>query len=198
MSKKGGKPVNSGGFGCIFKPPLKCSNSSPPGNYVSKLMTKEDAIEEFENIKQFEQILNKIPNYGNYFLVKNISLCTPAKLSKKDLKDFDKICMNLDSKTYNKDNINDKLSSLGLINIPDAGVDLNTSLHNMISLLKGLSISTTCLLNYYKMQFSHEQTRIYHNDIKPTNIMIDSETDSIKIIDYGISSIYEKGTIRDH
>ena len=44
MSKKGGKPVNSGGFGCIFKPPLKCSNSSPPGNYVSKLMTKEDAI----------------------------------------------------------------------------------------------------------------------------------------------------------
>ena len=124
MSKKGGKATNSGGFGCIFKPPLKCTNSTSPENYISKLMTKEDAIEEFENIKQFEHMLNKIPNYGEYFLVKNISLCTPAKLTKNDLKDFDKICMNLDSNIYTKNNINEKLSTLGIINIPDAGVDL--------------------------------------------------------------------------
>ena len=196
MAKKGGKPVNSGGFGCIFKPPLKCSNSSPPGNYVSKLMTKEDAIEEFENIKQFEQILNKIPNYGDYFLVKNISLCTPAKLSKKDLKDFDKICMNLDSKTYNKNNINDKLPSLGLINIPDAGVDLKYFItQHDFSPKRFVYINNLLIELLQNAIVPMNKLGIYHNDIKPTNIMIDSETDSIKIIDYGISSIYEKGTI---
>ena len=86
MSNKGGKATNSGGFGCIFKPPLKCTNSAPPDNYISKLMTKQDAIEEFDNIKQFEQMLNKIPNYGDYFLVKNVSLCIRLNLLKRILK----------------------------------------------------------------------------------------------------------------
>ena len=27
FSRKGGKPINSGGYGCIFKPALKCKNS---------------------------------------------------------------------------------------------------------------------------------------------------------------------------
>lgn len=196
MSKKGGKATNSGGFGCIFKPPLKCTNSTPPDNYISKLMTKEDAIEEFENIKQFEQILNKIPNYGDYFLVKNISLCTPAKLTKNDLKDFDKVCMNLDKNVYTKNNINEKLSTLGIINIPDAGVDLknfitqqNFSPNNFVyinNLLIGLLKNAIVPMN---------KLGIYHNDVKPTNIMIDPNTNSIKLIDYGISSIYEKGII---
>ena len=196
MSNKGGKATNSGGFGCIFKPPLKCTNSAPPDNYISKLMTKQDAIEEFDNIKQFEQMLNKIPNYGDYFLVKNVSLCTPAKLTKKDLKDFDKICMNLDPKEYTKDNINEKLSTLGIINIPDAGVDLKQFLsqedfspknfiyvnHLLIDLLQNAIVPMNAL-------------GIYHNDVKPTNIMVDKQTNSIKLIDYGISSIYEKGVI---
>lgn len=196
MSNKGGKPINSGGFGCIFKPPLKCSNSSPPDNYISKLMTKEDAIEEFENIKQFEQMLNKIPNYGDYFLVKNISLCTPAKLSKSDLKDFDKICMNLDNRVYNQNNINDKLTTLGIINIPDAGVDLKYFINQHDFSPKRFVYINNLLIELLQNAIvPMNKLGIYHNDIKPTNIMIDTDTDSIKLIDYGISSIYEKATI---
>ena len=196
MSNKGGKAINSGGFGCIFKPPLKCTNSTPPDNYISKLMTKEDAIEEFENIKQFENMLNKIPNYGEYFLVKNVSLCTPAKLTKDDLKDFDKICMNLDNNVYTKNNINDKLSTLGIINIPDAGVDLKQFIMQQNFSPTNFKYINNLLIDLLKNAIvPMNKLGIYHNDIKPTNIMIDKNTDSIKLIDYGISSIYEKGVV---
>ena len=104
--------------------------------------------------------------------------------------------MNLDPKEYTKDNINEKLSTLGIINIPDAGVDLKQFLsqedfspknfiyvnHLLIDLLQNAIVPMNAL-------------GIYHNDVKPTNIMVDKQTNSIKLIDYGISSIYEKGVI---
>ena len=39
--RKGGKVLSSGGFGCIFKPALKCKQKNRMDNYVSKLMKKK-------------------------------------------------------------------------------------------------------------------------------------------------------------
>ena len=40
--KKGGEMINSGGFGCVFNPALRCKGSnSRKANYISKLGTKK-------------------------------------------------------------------------------------------------------------------------------------------------------------
>jgi len=40
-SSKGGKVIESGGFGCIFKPSLKCKGKPRSEGTVTKLMKKK-------------------------------------------------------------------------------------------------------------------------------------------------------------
>ncbi len=90
-NQKGGKIIASGGFGCIFKPALKCENSvDREPNKISKLMTEKNANEEYTQIKKFQKILQVIPNYGKYFLLEDFTLCKPAKLTTDDLKGYKK------------------------------------------------------------------------------------------------------------
>ena len=43
-SRKGGNVIGSGGFGCVFRPALKCSKKKQrKTNMVSKLMTRKHA-----------------------------------------------------------------------------------------------------------------------------------------------------------
>ena len=65
----GGKAIDSGGFGCIFSPPLKCMNSvgSENNNFISKLMLNNDSDDEHNLIKKFQQKLKSIPNYEKYW-----------------------------------------------------------------------------------------------------------------------------------
>ena len=77
---KGGDILASGGYGCVFKPTLKCRNSNTNTNermpgYITKLMTEKHAKSEFNEIEAFKKVLEKIPNYNKYFLVSGFSLC---------------------------------------------------------------------------------------------------------------------------
>ena len=77
----GGKVIASGGFGCVFSPALKCKGkTSRESNKISKLMTKKHAIDEYNEIEIIREKLEKIPNYGAYFLLSGINLCEPASL----------------------------------------------------------------------------------------------------------------------
>ena len=92
-SKKGGNVIGSGGFGCVFRPALKCSKKKQrKTNMVSKLMTKKHAKKEFSTIKEIKKRVKTIPQYSDYFLVYNISKCEPSKLTKSDLSNFDEKC----------------------------------------------------------------------------------------------------------
>ena len=59
----GGKSIGHGGFGCVFRPSIKCNSNSPSNKEISKLMLKKDAEEEFNEISFFATILSKIKNY---------------------------------------------------------------------------------------------------------------------------------------
>ena len=97
--QKGGKIIASGGFGCIFKPALKCENTeTKDANKISKLMTIKHATDEYNQIQKFKYILNVIPNYSNYFLLDNFTICKPNKLTKDDLSNFTKKCKPLKKK----------------------------------------------------------------------------------------------------
>ena len=74
--RRGGKVIGSGGYGCVFRPPLKCKNIKESNEIqiqnqnqnVTKLMIKKYAKKEFSEFKKFKRVLKNIPDYNNYFL----------------------------------------------------------------------------------------------------------------------------------
>ena len=89
----GGKVIGSGGFGCIFKPALKCKNKEERlENGITKLMKMKHTKKEFESITKYKKLLDTIPDYSKYFLIDGFSTCEPDTLTNKDLVKFDKKC----------------------------------------------------------------------------------------------------------
>ena len=69
--KRGGAPIAAGGFGCVFRPPIRCSISGPSMPYdetgVSKLMTRKHANLEMAEVKRVATYAHKIPNAKGTF-----------------------------------------------------------------------------------------------------------------------------------
>ena len=52
INKQGGKVLASGGFGCVFKPALKCvGKNKRDKDKISKLMTNRHATDEYDEIE---------------------------------------------------------------------------------------------------------------------------------------------------
>ena len=89
----GGKVIASGGFGCIFSPALRCEGSKKrEKNKISKLMTEKHTLQEYAEIEKVKSKLQHIPNYSDYFLVNDVTLCKPEKLTLFDLAKYKKKC----------------------------------------------------------------------------------------------------------
>ncbi len=171
---KGGNVLASGGFGCIFQPALKCKDSilGPEPGEVSKLMTEKHAITEYSQIQTFKKILEKIPNYEEYFLVKGFSLCKPTKLSKEDKNNFRK-CKALTKKGFTENNINEKesLDKLLIINMPNGGIDVkNYFAENGLIVFINLNNALVDLLINGITPMN--ELDLYHCDIKGGNILV--------------------------
>ena len=91
--KKGGKVIASGGFGCVFKPSLKCKGKNRENGKITKLMTEKHALSEYNEIKLIKNKLDSIPNYKNYFMIDDFQICIPDKLDNSDLKDYKKMML---------------------------------------------------------------------------------------------------------
>jgi len=198
MSKKksGGKVIASGGFGCVFRPALKCKGqTSREKNKITKLMLKKYATEEYEDVVKFETTLKKIPNYQKYFLIDGFHLCIPSKLNEEDLEKFKKECTALPKKDIDKDNINESLDKLYALNMPDGGLPIDTFVdksgsydivtqlnNNMIELL----LNGIVPMNQYY---------IFHCDIKDSNVLVENGSNTAsklmtRLIDWGLSTYY--------
>jgi len=199
---KGGNAITSGGFGCLFKPALKCKNADKNSlneKMVTKLMTRKNAKDEYKQISAFKSILKQIPNYRNYFLVNGFSICEPAELTKEDLEDFNENCDALEKKNFTDQNINQNLSKILALNMPDGGIDVDDYIKSVASpetiknVYTALNNSLVNLLvNGIK---SMNQLQLFHCDVKSSNILVqDSEGRIItRLIDWGLS-IYRKNT----
>jgi hypothetical protein len=194
-SIRGGNVLASGGFGCIFKPALKCKNAilEPGKGEVSKLMTKKHADAEYSQIQTFKNILEDIPNYEDYFLVKGFSLCQPSNLSKEDKNNFHK-CKALTKKGFTKDNINDPktLDELAIINMPDGGIDVKNYIsENGLRFFSDLNNALVDLLINGLRPMN--ALNLYHCDIKGGNILVSTlkeekvDTFTTRLIDWGLS-----------
>ena len=195
-TSKGGKVIASGGFGCVFSPALKCQGKKSRGkNMISKLLTKKHALSEYNEIKEFKKKLDKIPNYQNYFLIDNFSICKPAKLSASDLVSFKETCSALPKDKITKENINISLDQVFALNMPNGGLPVDDFLvkHNSYKNITKLNNVLIGLLNNGIIPMNKHN--IYHSDIKDSNILIDSSsTLKSRLIDWGLSTEYVANT----
>jgi serine/threonine protein kinase len=176
---KGGKSIASGGFGCVFLPALKCKNKTRTKG-ISKLSFLKQSEKEFDILEAIKYELSRIPNYKKYFLIDNISICTPDKLEITDKINLDR-CTFLGENGIYAENINKNLSKFKIINMPYGGKDLDNIISN-----KGISFEKAKLLLInllLKAIIPMNKLNMFHLDIKSNNILFNK--DGIKIIDYG-------------
>lgn len=190
----GGKVIGSGGFGCIFTPELKCTNKSVKyGKSISKLMKKKYATIEYNDIIKYKTILSAIPDYENYFLIKGFSLCTPEKLEKSDLINFDKKCSALKKMDITSKTVNNSLDKLTAINMPYGGVDVGKYIVENKMDYKILYKLNESLIELLKNGIiPMNEKGVYHCDVKDSNILVDS-FDKTRLIDWGLSTIHKSG-----
>lgn len=178
--KSGGKAIDSGGFGCVFSPALKCRGKKTRTKGISKLSFLEDSNIEFGILENVKKHLTKIPNYEKYFLIKDITKCIPDKLSNSDKNQFDK-CFSLIERGITSTNINRKLQELSIINMPYGGVNLDIVVDKQIITIKKYNNLLQTLLKKAIVPMNNK--KIYHFDIKSMNILY--KNNSVKIIDFG-------------
>jgi hypothetical protein len=88
--KQGGKVIGSGGYGCVFRPALRCNGTRKRASKtISKLMLNKYVKREYMEITKYLPILQKIPNYKNYFIIEGANVCQPAPFTRLDLRHLD-------------------------------------------------------------------------------------------------------------
>ena len=190
---KGGKAIASGGYGCVFSPALKCEGSKKrEKNKISKLMTEKHTIKEYEEIEKVRSKLKYIPNYADYFLVNDITVCKPAKLNKFDLAQYKKKCRALPKDNIYEHNINKSLNKLLLLNIPDGGLPIDDYNYTNGSFEKWYKTSFNLIKLLKNAIIPMNKQNYYHCDIKDSNILIKETKNDFKmrLIDWGLSTEY--------
>ena len=213
-TKKAGKAVASGSFGCVFRPPLRCKGeTNRPGSadkpMISKLMMKHDALEEYTIIQDVKKIVKDIPNYGDYFVVDDITMCDPGELDDEDMENAVKECSASLKLGRGETKIPpNKLSQTAVITAPDMGKDIHKSFAQMskdyinykgsdkFSLVsKNLKKINTQIVKLLKNGVAPMIYKgIYHNDLKGQNIMtsyssledVKNNFNYAKMIDFGL------------
>ena len=194
-SRTGGEALASGGFGCIFKPALKCKNKKERTNGVSKMSVEQHGKQEMEEIVKIREKLTKIKNYGKYYLL-DVELCKPDKLTTDDMVNFNEKCFALTKYNINEKNVNSRLGGLTVLNMPNAGIDLKDWL-----VLDGkITREKMFLLNDMVIKLLKNAVRpmndvgVIHNDLKDRNIMVDKHGDA-RIIDWGLAGVVKNGSV---
>jgi serine/threonine protein kinase len=189
----GGNVIASGGYGCVFSPALKCEGTSKrEKGKITKLMTSAHAKEEYAEIISIKEKLDDIKNYKDYFLIYDLNLCKPAKLTPSDLKEFSK-CTALPKDKITETNINKRRDELISLNIPNGGLAVDDYLYDNGSFEKIYKLHVTLFQLLKEGIVPMNQKNVYHSDIKDSNILVDNSTSELKtrLIDWGLANQYK-------
>ena len=188
--KNGGQVIGAGGYGCVFKPALKCEGSNNRTTGISKMLSNKDADIEWKEISNVKNIIIKIPNNDRYFLLGDMNICKPNLLSEEDKKNME-ICNSLSRIGLNAKNINNNLSKVKIINMPDGGKDIHDIFSENTVKFETLNTSLIELLKNGIIPMNN--LGLFHNDLKGENILY--KDGNSRIIDWGLASIQKGKTI---
>jgi hypothetical protein len=191
--KKGGQAIDSGSYGCVFNPPLKCIDGERNTNNITKLMYSEDTESEVNEMKRVKKIIETIPNKEDYFLISNTYVCKPDKLEDpEDLLNFDKECELFTKRGINSRNINNNLQKLSLLNMPNGGLNISKFIKKILELTEKERYKSFIAINNALIKLlingivPLNAKNFNHYDIKAGNILM-SEDGHARLIDWGIS-----------
>ena len=203
IKKRGGKAIDAGGYGCVFSPALKCIDSAVPynANNISKLMYKQDTKKEMDEIQKIKAIVKDIPENDKYFIVSNIYECSPNKFTQEeDLISFDEKCTLFTQDNINRQNVNDNLHQLSLINMPNGGLSVEKYITSLVNLPNKYSLFNklnNALIELLKKGILPLNKLNYnHYDIKASNVLY-SSNGYARLIDWGLSGSNDGKTIPD-
>ena len=176
VTRKGGKFIYRGSFGCAFKPAIQCDGTRKNG-YISKVMSLANAKDEYKRVEPLKSI---DPNF-DYFVYPDEICNHPEFTAENKLKNC---ALNFP---------NGKV----LLFSPDGGYNLSqvTLPGDLDSSFDDLMLNINRL--FRGLQLLH-QNGYTHNDIKPDNIVVKySDTDSysmMRFIDFGLMSKITENT----
>jgi len=198
----GGKVIASGGYGCVFSPALKCEGTTKrETGKISKLMTSTRAKDEYAEIISIKEKLDKIENYKDYFLIYDLNLCRPAKLTPSDLKEFSK-CSALPKDKITVKNINKRRNELISLNLPNGGLPVDDYLYVNGSFEKIYKLHISLFRLLKEGIIPMNEKNVYHSDIKDSNVLVDDSTTKVettkvettkvetRLIDWGLANQY--------
>ena len=183
----GGEVIGYGGFGCVFRPAIKCSsNKKIMKNSISKILIRRKGKEEFEQAKVLENILYKIRNYRKYFILPT-SICIPKKFRKQDLYKFERKCKAFKNKITKK-NINKKKNFLVNVISQDGGYIIDEYIKHIRNINKFDEYNFKIMDLIKNAVIPMNNKNVYHFDLKSSNILF-KKNQNFQIIDWGISYV---------
>ena len=189
--KHGGKPIDSGTYGCVFNPALACEGGNRPAG-VSKLMLNKNATKEIDLLKPIYTLSAKYPTLKSHIIIPDLQMCTPATMSHKDLYTFNDTCHSLHNAGYNTHNINKRRTDFKLLQMEHGGKTIGDYILDMkpsqeYHIHKGIA-------DIFKhVIIPMNQNQLYHSDIKENNILI--KNNKLKLIDFGLMIPYSSTSI---
>jgi serine/threonine protein kinase len=188
---EGGRILGSpGGYGCAFRPPLRCQSGNIPKNKilkVGKITEKQEAEREIQTANR----LRLFPLAPNYFLLPDpdsCSLAPPKKQTEPDLS----ICLQSDFARKTP------FHKLKQIFSPYGGISLFTSLQRSNFDPRGFDFFD-CMRHLLELGATLAVNGVIHFDLHPGNILLDTKKVP-RAIDFGrslFSDQINKQTVHD-
>lgn len=191
----GGKVIDSGGFGCIFLPHIICNkvkkgkDKKNKTKKITKMMLNRYASDEYNEIMKIKDLVKKIDNYENYFVVKNIELCKIKSLSDIDLEQFEK-CTALQKYDITRKNIRQNFEKISIVNIPYAGITIEKFIETNYSISKFIHLNKLLINLLNKAIIPMNRMGVYHSDLKGSNMLINDSHKNVRLIDWGLTVVH--------
>ena len=180
------KMINQGSYGCIFKPGIKCDESSKDGmETITKIQKMNFQLENEINIGK---IISNITDYQWYFapIIEHCEIdihkIPKSETDKCNIIKNEETSVSVFNKTFNF--VSNKIRYLG-------NMTLDTHLfkisYNIKNLNKTLIYTTKHLLTGIEKLNENKSKMVVHFDLTNNNIMYDEQNRVPIIIDFGLS-----------
>ena len=171
------KIVGEGTYGCVVEPALECKTPENYENKVSKVMRKNDALEELQEY----DFLKSIPGIDKYTV--NVPVLCEPKLGVK----FSTVVRECKGKRV-RAAYQENQKKLAILLMENGGLDLNNFTTNIFPKLdiNDQNKFLTAILDAIKGVQFFNKMGIIHQDIKAGNMVYNLKTNKLKFIDFGL------------